>query len=316
VKHYLIAALSGAAGETALGDHEWKAFQDEFSAWQRTSNRTGVGNHEDPCKAHCYSGCIHSLQARANLTVSERLVLGKAQFAMQQYEPAALTLEQMPEVGAEGSYWLERSYQALGAETYARLEESFPGSWRTHQLRAEGAALRGNLDDALKGYKIALDLRPNEPELYAAIGELYLEHHTYDNAKVELEKALELDPSSVHALYLLGRLYVETRDNQTAVPYLERALRLQPDLAEANSLLGTAYLRLGRAADAIPRLAKAAPSDHYGNVHYQLYVAYRKLGKAELANKELARSEDLRRNALERDQAVIMGSPQQDVDQQ
>jgi tetratricopeptide (TPR) repeat protein len=92
------------------------------------------------------------------------------------------------------------------------------------------------------------------------------------------------------------------------VPYLERALRLQPNLPEANSLLGTAYLRLGRVNDAVPRLEKAAPIDHYGNIHYQLYVARRKLGKAELAQKELARSQELRRNALERDQAFIMGS--------
>jgi len=115
-------------------------------------------------------------------------------------------------------------------------------------------------------------------------------------------------------LYLLGRIHVEMRNNEKAVPYLERSLRLQPDMAEANSLLGTAYLRLGRAADAIPKLEKAAPSDHYGNVHYQLYVAYRKLGKPELARKELARSQDLRRNALERDQAVVMGSPQTEVE--
>jgi hypothetical protein len=45
-------------------------------------------------------------------------------------------------------------------------------------------------------------------------------------------------------------------------------------------------------------------------VHYQLYLAYRKLGQAELAQKALARSQDLRRSSLERDQALIMGSPQ------
>src|SRR5438067_5277982 len=48
---------------------------------------------------------------------------------------------------AEASYWLARTYQALGAEAYARLEESFPGSWRTHQLRADGYALRQDLED-------------------------------------------------------------------------------------------------------------------------------------------------------------------------
>jgi tetratricopeptide (TPR) repeat protein len=121
---------------------------------------------------------------------------------------------------------------------------------------------------------------------------------------------LALDPSRTRALYLLGRLYVQNKDNDKALPYLQRALRLQPDFIEANSLLGTVYVRLGQFAEAIPKLEKAAPSDHYGNVHYQLYLAYRKLGRTERAQKELALSQDLRRSYLERDEALIMGSPQ------
>jgi hypothetical protein len=67
---------------------------------------------------------------------------------------------------------------------------------------------------------------------------------------------------------------------------------------------------MGKFADAIPRLEKAAPLDHYGNIHYQLYQAYRKLDETELAQKALARSQEIRRRYLEHDQAVVMGSPQ------
>ena len=99
-------------------------------------------------------------------------------------------------------------------------------------------------------------------------------------------------------------------DNEKAVPFLKRALKLQPNLNEASGLLGTAYVRMGQYGDAIPSLEKAAPLDRYGNVHYQLWMAYRKLGKSELAQKALARSQEIRRSSLEHDQAVIMGSPQ------
>jgi tetratricopeptide (TPR) repeat protein len=313
-KHFLLAALYATTNESALSDRQWKLFQADFSAWQQAPNAAaGARADQDPCKAHSYSRCADSLKTRKHLTDSERLLLGKTHFTLQQYEAAADALAQVQGAtneNAEASYWLARTYQALGAEAYARLEESSPNSWRTHQLRAEGYALRQDLDDAFKEFHAALQLRPNEAELHEALGELYLVNHTDEKAQSELERALALDPSRTHALYLLGRLYVQKRDNQKALSYLQRALRLQPDLAEASSLLGTAYVRLGQFANAIPKLKKAAPTDHYGNVHYQLYLAYRKLGQAELARQALARSQDLRRSSLEHDQALIMGSPQ------
>jgi tetratricopeptide (TPR) repeat protein len=319
-KHFLLAALYVATNDNSGADRQWKSFQAGFSAWQHSPNAAAAGPaNQDPCKAHRYSRCADSLKMRKLLPDSQRLLLGKTYFTLQQFEPAADALARVQGVSnqnAEASYWLSRTYQALGGETYAQLEESFPNSWRTHQLRAEGFALRQNLDDALKEYQVALQLRPKEPALHEALGELYLDNHSDDEARGEFEKALTQDPSRAHSLYLLGRLYVQNRENEKAVPYLERALSLQPDLSEASSLLGTAYVRMGQFANAVPRLQQAAPLDHYGNVHYQLYLAYRKLGQAELAQKALAQSQDLRRSSLERDQALILGSPQPDADPQ
>jgi tetratricopeptide (TPR) repeat protein len=306
-KHFLLTGVCVALNDRACAGREWKLFQQDFAGWQPAAN-------QDACKAHLYARCVDSLEARTHLTDAERLLLGKMYFTLQRYEPAADSLAQVQGVSkenVEASYWLARTFEAQGTEAYARLQESFPDSWRACQLRAEGAALRGDLDKALKEFHAALQLRPNEPELHEALGELYLDHHTDDAAaQSELEAALAVDPMRTRALYLLGRLYVEKKDNEKALPYLQRALRLKPDFMEANSLLGTVYLRLGQFAEAIPKLEKAAPSDHYGNVHYQLYLAYRKLGRVERAQKELALSQDLRRSYLERDEAIIMGTPQ------
>jgi tetratricopeptide (TPR) repeat protein len=317
-KHFLLAALFVSTNDNAAANQQWKLFQADFAAWQQPENAAARANADhNPCKAHHYSRCAESLQARKQVTESERLLLGKTQYILQRYEPAADALARVQGAAnenAEASYWLERTYQALGTEAYARLQESFPDSWRTHQLRAEGYALRQDLDDAVKEFHMALQLRPNDSELHEALGQLYLDNHNDDDAQAELERALALDPTRTHALYLLGRLYVQKRDNEKALSYLQRALRLQPDLVDASSLLGTAYVRLGQFANAIPKLEKAAPLDHYGNVHYQLYLAYRKLGQAELAQKALARSQDLRRSSLEHDQALILGSPQPEAE--
>ena len=319
-RHFLMAGLYAATNENALSEREWKSFLSDFSKWQQAS-RASPQTHAnpDPCKAHLYSRCIASLQTAKQRTDSAQLQLGRTYFTLQQYDRAAGALAQVhgdPVINAEASYWLERTYQALGAEAYARLEDSFPDSWRTHQLRAEAAALRQDLDGAIKEYRAALQLRPDAAELHEALGEFYLDNHSDGDAQGELEKAVTLDPSRTKALYLLGRLYVQDRENEKAVRYLQRALQLQPNLNEASGLLGTAYVRMGQFADAIPRLEKAAALDHYGNVHYQLYLAYRKLGQAELAQKAFARSQDLRRSSLERDQALIMGSPQVETEPQ
>jgi tetratricopeptide (TPR) repeat protein len=299
----------------------WKSLEGSDPAWRGKLSNAGARDDAgpDPCRTHHYSRCIASLEARTHLTDSEWLHLGKARLALRQYRTAAEALAQVrsaaPE-NAEASYWLERTYQALGAEAYAQLEEQSPNSWRTHQLRAESSALLRKYQDALEEFRAALALNPNEPELHDGLGELYMETHAFDAAQGELEQTLAADPSRTHALYLLGRLYVLEGHNEKAVPYLERATRIQPDLAEANSLLGTAYLRLGQFANAVPCLEKAAPNDHSGNVHYQLFMAYRGLGRPERARKELALSQDIRKSRFELDQTLVMGSPQPESESQ
>jgi tetratricopeptide (TPR) repeat protein len=317
-KHFLLSALYASVNENDRSERELQSFQNDLSKWQPTS-RANSQAHPDFCKLHQYSRCIAWLQEAKPPTRTAYLLLGKTYFTLQQYERAADALAQVngdKNANSEASYWLERAYQALGAESYAQLEDSFPNSWRTHQLRAEGFTLRRNHDDAIKEYEASLQLRPNEAELHEALGEFYLDDRADADAQRELEKAVALDPSRTKTLYLLGRLYILDGQNEKAVPFLQRALQLQPNLNEASGLLGTAYIRMGKFADAIPKLERAAPLDHYGNVHYELYVAYRKLGETELAQKALTRSQQIRRSSLEHDQAVVMGSPQAEPEPQ
>jgi tetratricopeptide (TPR) repeat protein len=252
----------------------------------------------------------HWQESRKPTTGPELLLLGKTQFTLQRYDHPADTLARLQAIdkgNVEAGYWLARTYQALGAECYDRLEQSFPGSWCTHQLRAEGYNMHEAANDAIREYLLAIQLRPDEAELHEALGEVYLNKKSYDEAQAELERNLRLEPSRARTLCLLGRLYTGKRETEKAVPYLAKALRYQPDMPEAYSLLGTAYVRLGQYADAVPELEKAAALDFYGDVHYQLSLAYRKLGKAELANKALARSEELRRTSAARHQAMVSG---------
>ena len=310
-KHFLLSALYASLNENASSERESQSFQSDLSKWEQTASQAHL--NPDSCKFHHYSQCITWLQKVKPVTSPAYLLLGKTYFVLQQYEHAAEALAQVhggKKANSEASYWLERTYQALGADSYSQLESSFPDSWRTHALRAEAFALRQDADDAVKEYKAALALRPDEAELHESLGEFYLDNHSDPDAKRELAKAVALAPSRTKTLYLLGRLYVLDNENEKAVPFLRRAIQLQPNLNEASALLGTAYIRMGKFAEAVPPLERAAPLDHMGNIHFQLFQAYRKLGEAELAQKALARSQDIRRSSLEHDQALIMGPRQ------
>jgi tetratricopeptide (TPR) repeat protein len=314
-KHFLLAALYAIGGEGAQAERESQQFQADVVAKQESVPTTEA----NVCQNNDYSACIHLLRAKKSLGDSQRLLLGNSEFAMRQYESAAKYLSEVGGISkqnAEASYWISRTYQALGADAFTQLQETYPDSWRTQQLRGEGDALKGDYNDATKEFQAALQMKPDSAELHEALGELYLDNHSEADAEKELRTAVTLDPSRSRALYLLGRLFVQQRNNDKAVPFLQSALRVQPDFAEASSLLGTALMRLGRYADAVPNLNNGAQVDHYGNVHYQLYVAYKKLGNVGLAQKALARSQDIRRSSLEHDQALIMGAPQVDAETQ
>lgn len=310
-KRFLLSGLYEAAGHADQGREQWAAFQTGFEVWQKAQHQDDRARvRQDPCHTHGYAACAEWLQSQKQLGPPQRLLLGKTLFTLRQYELAADSLAQLlagAKEDAQASYWLARSYSALGADCFDRLELSFPDSWRAHELKAEGYALREATEDAIKEYEFAIQMQPNEAELHEALGELFLNKKSYAQAEPELEKSLTLDPSRAHALCLLGRLYVGKRETEKAVPVLQRALRHQPGLVDASRLLGIAYVRLGQYASAIPELEKAAPFDFYGDVHYLLSVAYRKLGKVELANQALARSEDLRRTSAARHQAIVSG---------
>ena len=307
-RDFLLANLHLYAGDPAEAEEPWKSFQAAFQAWLKGA---GAGQGGDPCAAHRYVECAQGLETRKPLSRPQILLLGRTLYTLQQYDRAADTLARLLEPAdkssAEASYWLSLAYQALGAAAYDRLEESFPDSWRMAELRAEGYALRNKTNEALEEFQKALELHPDGAELHEARGELLLSKRSYNEAQAELEASLRLDPSRPHTLALLGRLYVLKRENEKAVPYLENSLRYEPDMPDANDLLGTAYVRLGQDAKALPLLQKAVSIDFYGDIHYQMYVAYRRLGKTELAQQALARSQELRRNSAAEHQAMVSG---------
>jgi tetratricopeptide (TPR) repeat protein len=269
---------------------------------------------KDAIGQRCSSGtdqdCAARLRSKRVLSAAEHIVLGKALLRMGEDEPSsdqfadALALKTDD---AEATYWLVRSYARLSEAVFAKLFAAFPDSARTHQLRAETLQVREAYPEAIEEYKAAIRLRPQDTELYEALGGLYLMTRSFAEARDTLETAERLGPTG-RILHLLGRVYLGLDLPNRAAPYLEKAVHSEPDLLEAHADLGRAYLQTSKPELAARELKQAAPLDRSGDLHYLLYQCYTALGQSRLASDALAQSRALRKAAFAGDRTKLAGA--------
>ena len=122
--------------------------------------------------------------------------------------------------------------------------------------------VQNKYDEARTFLAQAIELNPENPQLYDVMGKLYEESNEEEAIKW-FSKALEVDPNYVESLCNIGRIYynkaVEVSDKEeggmaaaqkkrtallnTALPYLQKAYSINPDASYY--LLGNIYYALG-----------------------------------------------------------------------
>jgi|GEM_PF-460469 len=173
---------------------------------------------------------------------------------------------------------------------------------------------------AIAAYQQALELQPKNPLILMHIGHLYYNMGAWDDADREFQAAHDLAPQDPTIYYWIARVaeeqkkwskaseaaqqayqysqdpqflplaaYYMTLDHNLikAVTWLERARKADPTNANTLLFLGMNNLELGRpkvAREALEQGVKLYPQDP--QMHFQLGVAYDKLGSSEAAEKE------------------------------
>ena len=97
------------------------------------------------------------------------------------------------------------------------------------------------------------------------------------------------------------------RRDEEAIKYLERYLAIQPEQMMARANLGKAYLHLNRFEEAAIHLEKALAVDRFGDIHFQLAAALRKLGRKKEADAALAESTRIREREHRREEKLRLG---------
>lgn len=199
---------------------------------------------------------------------------------------------------------LARDFASKSRVAFEQLVNIAPDSWETAVFLGDVDRQHGNLISAIEHYKKAADEQPGNPAPLLGLGTAYWELGQFDRASSYLHQTLALNPDATQATFELANIAVRRHADAEAIPLLHRYLALQPDALAAHADLGRAYLHLGRYEEAALELSKAAASDERGDVHYQLSIALRKLGRTTEADTALEESNTIRKAQLQREQRL------------
>lgn len=137
-------------------------------------------------------------------------------------------------------------------------------------------------------YRRALQQIPLLHLAHYEIGESLIRLDRPADAIPDLRQELQLSPDNPNVLAALAFALLQTGQKDEARTLLERAVAASPQHAESQYELGKLLLDGGDAAAAVPHLESSEAADASKDyVHYQLGVAYRKLGRTEDAQREL-----------------------------
>ena len=224
--------------------------------------------------------------------------------------------------------WLNRDFpsdpQVLYVTTHAlsdlstrsaiELANSAPSSVQAHELNAEALESQEKWDDAAAEYEQILKQQPDLPGIHYRLGRLVLSKPptatTAEEARKEFEAELRIDPKNAGAEYVLGEIARKSEQWDVAIEHFSKAATLDAGFVNAFLALGSCLNAAGRYADAIAPLetgVKLQPANPTG--HYQLAIAYGRVGRREDAKREAMLQKEAA-DKLEQAKQKAAGTPQ------
>jgi len=180
-----------------------------------------------------------------------------------------------------------------------------PNSYQTRELQAETFESQEKWAEAAAIYRKILEENPKLRGIHYRLGRAALSQPesptSAQDAKKEFEQELAIDPVNAAAEFWLGEIARLDGKWEDAIAHFGAAAKIDPHFADAFLSWGTALNSAGRFSEAIPQLeqyAKMAPENLAG--HYQLSIAYARMGRKEDSDRETA----LHRQLLEKQRAA------------
>jgi tetratricopeptide (TPR) repeat protein len=175
---------------------------------------------------------------------------------------------------------------------------------RAHRADPEGDYLaglgslleqQGLHEEALKAYDKAVQIRPDDPELWARLANVLVLLQRPDHAILGFERALKLNPRYWYAAYNYAVLLLQSERFEETLISFNLCDELQPDHATTLTGRGRALYKLNRFEEALSDGRRAQALDPANaDICIDLGVALQKLGQPEEALQWFDRALDLR----------------------
>jgi tetratricopeptide (TPR) repeat protein len=214
---------------------------------------------------------------------------------------AASALEALQPHSPEARYWSIQANERLALEALARFQQLESDSARSHVLLGDIYVQLERFDDAEAEYARALAIAPKDPAAMLGLASADLSNNNVDKAIETARLALEQRPDDPELNLVLAEAMIAQSQFAEAEPLLLKSLKAKPQLLpHVHALLGKVYSETGRIPDAIGQLTLGASSDEDGAIHYLLARLYRKLGDDKHASAALDQMKSIKQHRHER----------------
>ena len=232
--------------------------------------------------------------------------LGLAYLRQEKDEKALSVLSHWVELepnSPDALYFKGKAAMYLASDSFVQLTKAAPDSYRMFQLRAEMLRQQGLAPAAINEYKKAISQKSDAAGLHYALGTLYREGGRLEEALAEFNEELKISPNDAMTNFFIGDIYLQQNKVELAQQYLSQALAVQPGLADAQLDMAKTYRQQGKVEDGVKLLQAVVASDpDQQDAHYLLFSLYKDEGKMDLARKELAIFEELKRKTNDQEQ--------------
>lgn len=216
---------------------------------------------------------------------------GKLLLALGEFSRAQELLDSLAHEGAHEEELLDALGESVLGIRPADLASAGPTTREVVRKagRAEQAAARGEVPEALEAYTRFVADYPKLHNVQFAYGMFLVANHFDDQAVAAFRHEIENTPQHLLARLGIAGILLNT-DPAAGIPYAEQAVQLAPGLAEGHYLLGVLRLGTGDVDKAIVELETAEHKDpNDARVYFALGNAYAKAHRMEDAARARAK---------------------------